>query len=260
MTTSPSTYPSKPWRVLVIAGGVELALLGALGWWPGATFPWMGLLIFGGAFAAYAVGASQILQTRGGRLYIWGIAIAMRLILLPLTPELSDDIYRYLWDGEVQLAGINPYRYAPAASELSEIRTVYKGLINNPTVPTIYPPLAQLAFLAIALAGGAATFTVGTFDERSDRLVGERAMVVDALSVGASEGVLRAGVVLGFEAARCDGCDCEGRSVGAEVGCLLVDGLGALRFATDGASTARRDLDGDAFWVLAKTGRTSIFC
>ena len=113
---------------------------------------------------------------------------------------------------------------------------------------------------AIALAGGAATFTVGTFDERSDRLVGERAMVVDALSVGASEGVLRAGVVLGFEAARCDGCDCEGRSVGAEVGCLLVDGLGALRFATDGASTARRDLDGDAFWVLAKTGRTSIFC
>lgn len=155
MTTSPSTYPSKPWRVLVIAGGVELALLGALGWWPGATFPWMGLLIFGGAFAAYAVGASQILQTRGGRLYIWGIAIAMRLILLPLTPELSDDIYRYLWDGEVQLAGINPYRYAPAASELSEIRTVYKGLINNPTVPTIYPPLAQLAFLAIALAGGA---------------------------------------------------------------------------------------------------------
>ncbi len=155
MTTSSHTYPSKPWRVLVLAGVVELALLGTLGWWPGATFPWMGLLIFGGAFAAYAVGASQILKTRGGHLYIWGIAIAMRLVLLPLTPELSDDIYRYLWDGEVQLAGINPYRYAPAAIELSEIRTVYQGLINNPGVPTIYPPLAQLAFLAIALAGGA---------------------------------------------------------------------------------------------------------
>ena len=79
----------------------------------------------------------------------------MRLVLLPLTPELSDDIYRYLWDGQVQLAGINPYRYAPTAIELSEIRTVYQGLINNPDMPTIYPPLAQLAFLAIALAGGA---------------------------------------------------------------------------------------------------------
>ena len=155
MTASPDTYPSKPWRILVIAGIVELALLGTLGWWPGATFPWMGLLIFGGAFAAYALGASQILNTRGGHLYIWGIAIAMRLVLLPLTPELSDDIYRYLWDGQVQLAFINPYRYAPAAAELSEIRTVYHGLINNPGVPTIYPPLAQLAFLAIALAGGA---------------------------------------------------------------------------------------------------------
>ena len=155
MTESLDTYPSKPWRVLVIAGVVELALLGGLGWWPGATFPWMGLLIFGGAFTAYAVGMSQVLRTQGGHLYIWGIAIAMRLVLLPLTPELSDDIYRYLWDGQVQLAGINPYRYAPTAIELSEIRTVYQGLINNPDVPTIYPPLAQLAFLAIALAGGA---------------------------------------------------------------------------------------------------------
>ena len=155
MTPSSDSYPSKPWRVLAIAGVVELALLAGLGWWPGATFPWMGLFIFGGAFAAYAVGASQVLHTRGGHLYIWGIAIAMRLVLLPLTPELSDDIYRYLWDGQVQLAGINPYRYAPAAIELSEIRTVYRGLINNPDVQTIYPPLAQLAFLAIALAGGA---------------------------------------------------------------------------------------------------------
>ena len=66
MTESLDTYPSKPWRVLVIAGVVELALLGGLGWWPGATFPWMGLLIFGGAFTAYAVGMSQVLRTQGG--------------------------------------------------------------------------------------------------------------------------------------------------------------------------------------------------
>ena len=68
MTESLDTYPSKPWRVLVIAGVVELALLGGLGWWPGATFPWMGLLIFGGAFTAYAVGMSQVLHTQGGHL------------------------------------------------------------------------------------------------------------------------------------------------------------------------------------------------
>jgi hypothetical protein len=33
---------------------VELALLATLGWWDEATFPWMGLVLFGGAFLAYA--------------------------------------------------------------------------------------------------------------------------------------------------------------------------------------------------------------
>jgi len=84
---------------------------------------------------------------------IWLLAIAMRLTLLPLTPELSDDIYRYLWDGHVQLSGMNPYLYAPGASELEGLRTAYHGLINNPTVPTIYPPFAQAAFFLIALMG-----------------------------------------------------------------------------------------------------------
>jgi hypothetical protein len=156
---TPSTIPPEPkpnaWRIIAAAGLVELALLAGLGWWPGATFPWAGLLIFAAAFTAYAVAATQVLHTQRGRLYIWGVAILMRLVLLPLTPELSDDIYRYLWDGQVQLAGINPYRYAPAAAELAEVTTVYQGLINNPGVHTIYPPLAQLAFLAIALVGGA---------------------------------------------------------------------------------------------------------
>ena len=154
-SSKPNQAKANAWRVLAVAGVVEIILLAGLGWWPGASFPWTGLLIFGAAFTAYAVAASQVLHTQRGHLYIWIVAIAMRLVLLPLTPELSDDIYRYLWDGQVQLAGINPYRYAPSATELSEIRVGYHGLINSPDVPTIYPPLAQLAFLAIAMAGGA---------------------------------------------------------------------------------------------------------
>jgi len=124
MTSSPDTYPPKPWRVLAIAGVVELALLGTLGWWPGATFPWMGLLIFGFAFVAYAVGASQILKTRGGHLYIWFIAIAMRLVLLPLTPELSDDIYRYLWPGGLLID-------SPAAPLLARGRGLFDAMARG---------------------------------------------------------------------------------------------------------------------------------
>ncbi len=79
-----------------------------------------------------------------------------RLVLLPLAPELSDDIYRYLWDGHVLASGINPYGHAPADEALASIRTAWHGEINHPEVPTIYPPLAQLLFAAVATAGAGA--------------------------------------------------------------------------------------------------------
>jgi hypothetical protein len=155
--SQPSTLPvrNQAWRFLVPAGIAELLLLTALGWWPGATFPWMGMLLFGGAFVAYAVAASRILDAVGGDVAIWVVAIALRLVFLPLTPELSDDVYRYLWDGHVQLSGVNPYLYAPADPALAEFHTGWHAQINDPDVPTIYPPLAQVAFFVIALAGGA---------------------------------------------------------------------------------------------------------
>ena len=37
----------------------------------------------------------------------------LRLVFLPVMPSLTTDYYRYVWDGRVQLAGINPYRYRP---------------------------------------------------------------------------------------------------------------------------------------------------
>ena len=154
MTSSNDLPRRAAWRLLVPLGVVELSLLTGLGWWAGAEFPWPALLLFGGAFTAYAVAARGVARTQGGVALIWGIAIGMRLALLPLTPELSDDVYRYLWDGHVQLSGVNPYLHPPAAPEVAELRTGYHGLINNPTVPTIYPPLAQMAFFVIALFGG----------------------------------------------------------------------------------------------------------
>ena len=42
-----------------------------------------------------------------------GIAIQMAAVSAP--PRRSDDLYRYVWDGRVQAAGIDPYQYVPAA-------------------------------------------------------------------------------------------------------------------------------------------------
>ena len=83
---------------------------------------------------------------------ILGWAVMFRLSVLWVTPGfLSDDIYRYVWDGLVQHAGINPYHYPPEAPELGFLRddTIFP-MINRKWALTIYPPAAQLFFRALA--------------------------------------------------------------------------------------------------------------
>ena len=118
---------------------------------------------------------------RRGRLpprAIWlvlGVAAAMRVITLIGPPVLSSDVYRYVWDGRVQLAGINPYRYLPVASQLEDLRddAVYPHINRADYAPTVYPPAAQMIF---ALA---AVVTPGVF--------GMKLMMAafDALAIGA---------------------------------------------------------------------------
>jgi len=85
-------------------------------------------------------------------LIVLAIAIAMRLPALLAPPFLSSDMYRYVWDGRVQVAGINPYRYLPADPALQSLRddTIYPLINRKSTAHTIYPPAAQLVFQAVA--------------------------------------------------------------------------------------------------------------
>ncbi len=78
------------------------------------------------------------------------LAATMMALLLLTRPTLSDDMYRYVWDGRVQAAGMSPYRYPPAAPELQDLRddAVWR-YINRKTSWTIYPPAAQLAFAGL---------------------------------------------------------------------------------------------------------------
>ncbi len=75
-------------------------------------------------------------------------AVIFRLSILFAPPYLSDDIYRYVWDGRVQAAGVNPYRYIPAAPELAQLRdeTIYRKINRRDWAKTIYPPVAQVVF------------------------------------------------------------------------------------------------------------------
>jgi hypothetical protein len=81
---------------------------------------------------------------------IFVFAIAFRAILVFSQPRLSDDMYRYIWDGRVQASLINPYIYPPDAPELAHLRDdVIWPLINRKSAVTVYPAGAELAFAAI---------------------------------------------------------------------------------------------------------------
>jgi hypothetical protein len=82
-------------------------------------------------------------------------AVVLRVIFLPVMPSLSDDYHRYVWDGRVQAAGINPYKYRPYERALDRVRYSRRGLINHDELKTIYPPATQAVFYAVAEASRA---------------------------------------------------------------------------------------------------------
>lgn len=109
-------------------------------------------VVFALAGAAAAHGRSRLGLGR-----IVAAAIAFRVLFVFLTPTLSDDVWRYLWDGKVARAGINPYAHAPDASALVALRDEDWGRVNHRSIPTIYPPVAQVLF-RIAAPGGLAAW------------------------------------------------------------------------------------------------------
>jgi len=88
---------------------------------------------------------------------LWFIVFGalFRIVLIPAEPILSDDIYRYLWDGRIFAAGINPYKFAPTDIQLLEFRDqIVYPFINFPEIATSYPPVSQLMFFINNLIGG----------------------------------------------------------------------------------------------------------
>ncbi|MDP9117976.1 MAG: glycosyltransferase 87 family protein [Actinomycetota bacterium] len=92
---------------------------------------------------------------------VLGGGAVLQVVALTQQPLTSDDDYRYIWDGTVQLAGVDPYRYAPQSPALDYLHNrllfgtpghcghlIPAGCtaINRPAVHTVYPPVAQGLF------------------------------------------------------------------------------------------------------------------
>ncbi|MEJ7829843.1 MAG: glycosyltransferase family 87 protein [Segetibacter sp.] len=76
--------------------------------------------------------------------------ILFRIIILFSIPNLSDDVYRFIWDGRLLANGINPYNHLPTeVIQLPPIPGITKDLyfqLNSPSYYTIYPPVLQSIF------------------------------------------------------------------------------------------------------------------
>jgi hypothetical protein len=111
----------------------------------------------------YLAAAWLSLRSRDSRaLLVLGLIFAalFRLSIIFAPPYLSDDIYRYVWDGRVQSAGINPYRYIPADQSLAHLRDekIYPNINRRDYAHTMYPPVAEGAFLLITRVSESVTW------------------------------------------------------------------------------------------------------
>jgi hypothetical protein len=117
------------------------------------------VVAFGVLVAIYGIAAWCLLKGTLHRPGAEGRALAAILVVAALlrgialfSPQvLSSDAYRYVWDGRVQAAHLNPYRYIPADPALTSLRdtSIYPNINRADYAHTIYPPTAQLAFFAI---------------------------------------------------------------------------------------------------------------
>jgi len=143
------------------------------------------MLLAGGAYAGLAYGTprtelAQLLALFGVALlaYVWllrsglplrwglGAALLFRLLWLPALPALSDDVYRFRWDGLLVANGANPFRYRPdeiiadgaraalpnpaaRSQALPQLQQLYRQL-NSPHYYSVYPPVCQAVFGAAA--------------------------------------------------------------------------------------------------------------
>ena len=78
-----------------------------------------------------------------------GLSAVWHLLFLRLPPGSDDDIHRYVWDGRVQRLGYNPYILVPSDPALEGLHTPETRTLNNPYLPSPYPPGAELFFRSV---------------------------------------------------------------------------------------------------------------
>ena len=110
------------------------------------------LALYSLTFIAY-LGCYRLAHTSQHIRQLLVLAVVVRMALLPAMPNLSDDVYRFVWDGRLLYQGYDPFAYLPSEILAGQGRVEAVGIdsalfrhLNSPDYYTIYPPVNQAVF------------------------------------------------------------------------------------------------------------------
>ncbi|CAJ60289.1 glycosyltransferase 87 family protein [Frankia alni] len=172
MPSAAAVSRSRPDRALIGAGvglagvlATQLAVRAVPGYLPGRAGVLPGVLVWWVLGIATAASLVRTANRRAAAGMLLAGILAVHAVAATGPPQLSDDLYRYAWDGRVQAAGVDPYRYGPLDPHLAGLRdqwlfpdaagcaAIERGphciRLNYPRAHTIYPPVAQAYFTAV---------------------------------------------------------------------------------------------------------------
>lgn len=135
---------------------VFLTSIISLGYFVGRSDSALLLTVYALSFIAYLLGY-RLAQTPPQVKQLLVVAVLARAALIPMLPNLSDDIYRFVWDGRLLYQGYDPFAYLPSeimqgsgnVSAVGVDAALYDQL-NSPDYYTIYPPVNQAVFALAA--------------------------------------------------------------------------------------------------------------
>ena len=142
-------------KVSLLIAFLSLALYIRIGWFAEREQTATLLISYTFLFVFYLLLLNALLHYRA----LIGFAILFRLVFLFSIPNLSDDYFRFFWDGTLTHHNINPYLYLPV--EIIENQSLnipaidgdlYEKL-NSPEYYTVYPPVCQFVFRTAVWAG-----------------------------------------------------------------------------------------------------------
>ena len=101
---------------------------------------------------------------------LFGLALVFRFVLLLVVPNLSQDFYRFIWDGRMLFNGLNPYLTTPknllaqGIEPVADAHFLFQGMgMLNASHYTNYPPVSQLSYLIAAVFGSKSLLTSVVF-------------------------------------------------------------------------------------------------